>query len=192
MKKLYTYIILLTIISCWQELSQEKIEFLTNQENAKNQVSNWIKNHAKYPESYEPISFSEFGEFTTMRKNKEVPNSKTFIIKHTHKILNIDSTLETFSGYFILNNDFQVNIIEVERSKSIGGAIPPLTKIWMDKFGIKLSAKDSIEQEKTRKEETNKIIQNLKEDLENGELEPIYPFDKEQIKNLLDTIDLNN
>jgi hypothetical protein len=112
-----------------------------------NGVSDWIQNHAKYPDSYKSISFSEFSESASKRHDTKIPGSEKYVIKHTHEILDRDSNLVTFSGYFILENDFDINIIEKERSNSIGGAFPPQTEVWINQFGRKLNTQDSLELE---------------------------------------------
>lgn len=182
---------ILTISNCGHKLSPiEQKQYQENINKAQNEVSKWIKEHALYPESYESVSFGEYSESFSKRVDEKIPNTETYIIKHTHKILDKDSNMTTFSGYFILEHDYSVNIIEAERSKSIGGAFPPQLQIWMDNFGRPANHQDSLEFEEKQKRFTNKIINELKEGIENGNIYLGDTKDINMLKNITDTLEM--
>ena len=51
----------------------------------------------------------------------------------------------TFSGYFLLDNDFRVSIIEVNGMHAIGVGTYPEWEAWTDLFGRTMTAEDSSE-----------------------------------------------
>ncbi len=145
-KRLLVYVSLLIIFSCGGQLTEEeKKEFEAANKNVEIEVSDWIKNHAQYPNSYKSVSYSEFSQSVAKRNDEKIPGSEKYVIKHSHNILDKDSNLVTFSGYFILENEFDVNIIELERSNLMGGAFPPQTEIWTEQFGRSLNTQDSLD-----------------------------------------------
>ena len=188
MKLIIYLILLLTITGCINVLSpEEKQQYQERYTNAQTGISDWIKKRALYPDSYESISFSEFSESVSKRHGEKILGSEKYVIKHTHKILDKDSNLITFSGYFILENNFEVNIIEVERSNSIGGAFPPQTQVWSDQFGRPLNAQDSLELDHKQQEVMDKFIKDTK-----GNLETESQNDMNKLKDLIDTLEKKN
>jgi len=186
MKQLSLLTLLLVLIGCVSP--EERQQYQESNKNAQKGVIEWIKKHALYPASYESISFSEFSQSHSSRSGEKIPGSENYLIKHTHKTLDKDSNLMTFSGYFILENDFDVNIIEVNRSNSFGGAFPPKTEIWMSQFGRALNADDSLELEKLNNEKLKELVKSMKEGLESGDLKTDNPEVLENLINDLDTI----
>lgn len=152
---------------------------------SENEIKKWIKNHALYPDSYEPKSFSEFSQSYGSRNGDKIPNSDNYVIKHIHQLLNTDSMIETFSGYFILENNFDVNIIEIERSTSIGGAYPPKTKIWLDKFGRPENSDDSLHLEKKESVHKKRIIKEIQISIDEAN---VKSGNVEDLQNLIDTL----
>ncbi len=190
MMKLLMYMTLLIVFSCGHRLTEEEQqEFEATYENVETGVSDWIKNHAQYPDSYKSISFSEFSQSVSKRHDEKIPAYEKYVIKHTHKILDKDSNLVTFSGYFILENDFDVNIIEIERSNSIGGAFPPQTQVWTEQFGRHLNAQDSLELDQKQQQVKDKFIKEMKDGLEKGDVYTKDPNEMEKLKNLVDTLE---
>lgn len=192
-KTLITYLILMAVPGCGHRLTQEEQKKFENAyNNVQSGVSDWIKKYAMYPGSYQAISFGEFSQSVSKRHNKVIPNTERYIIKHTHNILDKDSNLTTFSGYFILEHDFDVNIIELERSKSMGGAFPPITQVWTDKFGRPLNAKDSLEFEKKQQQVNERFLKEMKDGLAKGDIYTEDANDMEKLKNLIDTLEKKN
>jgi len=190
MMRLLALLTLLTAVSCGHQVSEEdQKKFQATFRNITEGVSGWITKHALYPESYEPISFSEFSQSGSIRHGEKIPGSEKYVIRHEHKILDKDSNLVTFSGYFILENDFDVNIIEVERSNSIGGAFPPQTQVWMEQFGRPLHAQDSLELDQKQKVVMDKFVKEMKDGLNKGDLETENPEDLDKLKSLIDTLE---
>jgi len=187
--KLLTFFTILTISSCGHRLSSEEQQQYQDKINkVQSGVSDWIKKHALYPDSYESISFGEFSESVSIRHDEKIPNTENYVIKHIHKILDKDSNLTTFSGYFILEYDYSVNIIETERSNSIGGAFPPHIQVWTDKFGRPGNQQDSLEIEQKQKQVTNKFINELKDGLKKGDIYTEDPKDMNKLKSIIDTL----
>jgi len=156
-------------------------------EKCESAVSDWIKKHAAYPESYIPIEFSEYGEAYMGNGSEKIPNSESYSIHHTHRIKNINGDTTTFSGYFILQYDYFVDIIEDTKTNSAGGAFPPRLEIWLSKFGRPLTKEDSLEWDARIREETKKVLKELTEGLENGN-SYIKEGNKDSLKNILDSI----
>ncbi|MFN6943310.1 MAG: hypothetical protein ACK4ND_00070 [Cytophagaceae bacterium] len=178
MNKLLTLLIILTLSSCGNR--QERYE------KAQNAVSGWIKKYALYPDSYEPVSFGEYSESVSKRHNKKIPNSENYIIKHTHRILDKDSNLTTFSGYFFLEHDYYVSMIETEPGNSISGPFPPRTQVWTDYYRRPMNRQDSIELNQRRERVKKKLINQLKNDLKTGTVHTDDPEGLEMIKELLE------
>ena len=138
-----------------------------------------------YPKSYESISFSEFSQSYNSRNGDKIPDSDNYVIKHTHKLLNKDSVMETFSGYFILENDFDVNIIEIERSNSIGGAFPSQTHIWINNFGRPINNQDSLHLGKKGDQFKERIIKEIKTAIDEDN---ITSGNVEELQNIIDSL----
>ncbi|MFT5971137.1 MAG: hypothetical protein ACI8ZO_001656 [Flavobacteriales bacterium] len=188
--KLLTYLTLLTIVGCVNVLSpEEKRQYQERYTKAQAGVSDWINKHALYPDSYKSISFGQFSESVSKRHDEKISGTEKYVIKHTHKIFDKDSNSVTFSGYFILENDFDVNIIEVERSNSIGGAFPPQTQVWTDKFARPLNAQDSLELDKKQEKVMDKFIKEMKDGIESGDFHTEDPDGMGKLKNLIDTLE---
>jgi hypothetical protein len=49
----------------------------------------------------------------------------------------------TYSGYFILDNEFNVGIVETHRSAAISAGSEPDWKDWTDLFGRPMTAEDT-------------------------------------------------
>ena len=189
MNKLLTLLVILTLSTCSHRLShEEQLQYDARYTKAQNAVSNWIKKHALYPNSYESVAFSEYSESVGTRNDEKNPNTENYVIKHTHKILDKDSNLTTFSGYFILEYNYSVNIIETVRSNSIVGSYPPQTQVWTDKYGRLPNRQDSIDLDKQQEQVTDKILNDLKSGLKKGDIYTEDPKDMDKLKNLLDTL----
>ncbi|TNF48186.1 MAG: hypothetical protein EP305_06140 [Bacteroidetes bacterium] len=107
------------------------------------EVSKIIGNYAKYPESYEPISFEKFhimhianGE--TLKKEKD---SEDYVIGHRYRIKDINGNTVECYNTFKFDHEFQINIIEGEESNTVS-AYPPRVQEWLDKYGRSLSDKE--------------------------------------------------
>jgi len=190
MNKLLALVIVLIFGGCVNRLSpEEELQSRENSNQAQRAVTNWIRKYAQYPESYEPVSFSGYSESVSKRKDKKLPDTETYVIKHTHNLLDRDSNMSTFTGYFIMGHDYSVNIIEIERSNSFGGAFPSRTQIWTNKFGRALNRKDSLELEKQRQQVNGKMARDLKGGIESGDLQMDDPNDMDKLRNLLDSLE---
>lgn len=191
--RLLIFFMLLTLFSCgYLVTEEEQKEFDKTYKKAQTGVSDWIKKNAVYPDSYESISFSEFSQNHRSIKGDKILGSENYVIKHTHKAFNKDSNLVTFSGYFILENDFEVNIIEIERSNSVGGSFPPQTQVWTDQFGRPLNAQDSLEFNKKQQEVKGRLIKEVREGLDKGDFKSENPEDIKKLKSLIDTFERMN
>lgn len=182
-------LIFISLSSCQSYLSaeQEK-EYEKRNVAAQKAVTDWIKKYAKYPDSYEAVSFSDYSESFTSVNEKRIPESDSYVIKHSHKMLNKDSVLSTFSGYFIMEYDYFVSIIEKERSSATGKVFPPKTQVWMDVFGREANKQDSLEYKERYAKVTGKLVNELTKGLESGRLKTESPQDAYKLKELLDTL----
>ncbi len=186
-------LLFLTQFGCRKIISLEEMpEYQNKTKQAETEVSNWIKKYALYPDSYESISFTEYSESYSSRGNEKIPNSENYIIKHSHKLLNKDSSMVIFTGYFIMEYDYFISIIEKDRSNATGGAFPPLTSIWTNEFGRPLTNEDSLDLKKRHTQVTDDFIKEIKDGLDNGDIYTEDPNDKEKLRNLLDTLDKKN
>ncbi|WMJ71999.1 hypothetical protein RCC89_02255 [Cytophagaceae bacterium ABcell3] len=169
MKPSIIFIALLLInTSCISFLSEEEIKELEEkQEKAENSVKQWIQKYALYPKSYEEIAFDHFQEGYTSRKGKKVPDSETYVIWHKHKLLTRDSIPSTFSGYFLMENDFYITLIEEKRSNAIAGGFPPKVNDWMEKLGRELNYNDTLELNQRQQIVTEKSRMEIKRIIEN-------------------------
>jgi len=156
--KILSYLLLLACIGCSNMLTPEEKE---RYEKCQEEVSAWIKNYAQYPESYESISFEAYSELVSKQEGVKIHESEVYVLKHVHKILDRDSIMETFTGYFILAHDFSVNIIETSRSNETGRAFPPRVALWMDQFGRPQTAEDCIDLEQKEKNAMARFINEL-------------------------------
>lgn len=177
--------------SCGHRLSpEEQRQYQDNISKVENGISNWIKRHALFPDSYESVSFGEYSESSINRHDEKIPNTEIYVMRHTHRILDKDSILRTFSGYFILEHDYSINIIETERSNSIGGAFPPQIQVWTDRFGRPENHQDSLEFQQKQRQVMNRYINELKDGLKNGDIYTEDSKDMNKLKNVLDSLEM--
>ncbi len=116
----------------------------------------------------------------------KVSNSDFYKIKHTHKLKNKQNQIVEFSGYFILDYEFELNMVELENTNSLGGAFPPRIEVWTNLFAKKLSLEDSIRTNKIRKEKMNESFDIIKEAIKS---ENISDEEKDQLKGALKALD---
>jgi hypothetical protein len=154
---------------------------------AEQAVSKWIKDNAQYPDSYESLSFTDYQESYTLDGNERVPDSDNYVIYHSHRILNKDSVMKTFSGYFLMEYDYFVSIIELERSNSVSGGSEPRTQVWLNDFGRAYTKEDSLLIEKRSDREVKKIMKELKDGLESGDMETDNPEEAKKLLKFLDS-----
>lgn len=182
------YILLLLLLACKTNISNEQFkDSEERRENTEKAVSEWIKKYAKFPDSYEPLSFSDYEESYSSNDKGKIPNSENYKIRHSHKILTKDSVLETYTGYFILEYDYFVSAIENKKSNMIGGAFPPKTEIWTERYGRDLNSIDSLELKKREELQTQKVFNELKEALEKGDVQYDNLEDEELLKKIIDS-----
>lgn len=106
-------------------------------------VSKLIINYAKYPESYEPISFEQYhvmhiADGETLKKEKD---SEEYVIGHRYRIKDING--QTFECYntFKFDHEFKISIIEGEESNTYS-AYPPRVEEWLGRYGKTLSDRE--------------------------------------------------
>jgi hypothetical protein len=180
-----TVILMTILISCSGHImtQQDKDDFIKREKKCEDAVTSWIKKNAVYPDSYMSLGFKEYSEGSKLNGDEKIPNSERYSIFHTHKIKDINGETVTFSVYFKLEHDYFVDIIEIENSNSIGGAYPPETEIWLDKFGRPMTTKDSTELNERQLQYANKTLNELKNMKYESE------SDKEKVMKMLDTAD---
>ena len=138
-------ILLLFVTSCEERIpDDEKKLYQQSMNKAQESVTGWIKNNALYPGSYESLSFTAFTATYSKKKDAIIPGSEKYVIRHRHRLLDKDSSLVVFTGYFILDHNFSVKRIETTRSNSTGGDAPPQTRVWTDLFGRPENRVDSL------------------------------------------------
>lgn len=90
-------------------------------------VKDFIKTHSQFPDSYQPISFDKF---TWIGDGDDI----SFEIQHTYKLKQRNGKEIQAANYFILDKNFRVMLIEVNRSTTTK-VDPPQIEEWMLKFG---------------------------------------------------------
>lgn len=106
-------------------------------------VTSLILAFAKYPKSYESISFEEFhvmhiadGDTREIEKESIQP-----IIGHRYKIKNSEGKIVEVYNTFKFDYQFKINIIEGEESNTFS-SYPPMVQEWLEQYGRTLSDKD--------------------------------------------------
>jgi len=165
---------------------EQKQEYREGKLNTERGVSSWIIGQAYYPKSYKSISFSEFQPSFGASNGVKIPNSEDYVIKHTHNIRDKDSNLTEFTGYFILNNEFLVNSIELKRSNSRCCGFPPKTSVWLNKYGRDRNYKDTIEYNELELRVRREVILELKQAIEKGITDTAR---NNRLKKLIDTVE---
>jgi hypothetical protein len=188
-KYLIFFFLLINSFSCgYNILTDEEIKKNNEiKKEVEESISSWIIKYALYPKSYQSISFEEFTTSIEQNKEGKITNSEVYVMKHTHKILDKDSIIKEFSGYFILNNGFKITSIENVRSNSNGGGSTLDWNVWLSKFGKTLNHEDSVEFKNYEKSQIKKLFKDLKSGLENGD-SYIEGEDVEGVKNIIDSI----
>jgi hypothetical protein len=92
-------------------------------------IKQFIKDSSQYPDSYEPIVFTNY----TWGGNEEY---LFFEIQHKYKLKQVDGQQVEVTNYFILDNQFKIMLIETSRSKTIKSD-PPKIEEWIKEFGKK-------------------------------------------------------
>ena len=183
MKKLSATLLIFFISCHGHRMTNEEIEaWNLRQKKCEQAVTHWIKLHALYPETYQSLGFNEYSESCNDDNGKKVDNSENYIIFHTHSIKNINGDTVTFSGYFKLEYDYFVDIIDTSKTNSVGGAYPPQTEVWLRQFGKATTTDDSLDIERRKKKAIRKLVKDLKNGVSDNEEE------KEKTIKLLDSI----
>ncbi|MFM2387196.1 MAG: hypothetical protein RL660_1953 [Bacteroidota bacterium] len=107
----------------------ESKEFTNKDKEATDSIKYFIKLHAKYPESYAPI---EFTNFAWTNRDEFLP----FEVQHTYKLKTKSGKLEEVTNFFIFDGNLKLQLIETKRSEYYGGALPNFEE-WEAKFGKK-------------------------------------------------------
>ena len=191
----YSFLFILIFFnSCdYKEINnEEEKQFIHRKERAETAVSGFIRKYAMYPGSYESLSFSEYTVSYSQRHTDKIPDSENYSIKHTHRLLNKDSILQSFSGYFIMEHDYYISAIEKTRSNSTGGAFPPKTEVWTDEFARPMTEQDSLELMQRSKLVFSKFVKKMKEGIESGDMYSTNHGGLKKIKKLLDTLETEN
>jgi hypothetical protein len=90
-------------------------------------IKSFIKDNAKYPSSYESLSFKDY----VWGGSDE---DKFYTINHEYKIKQKDGAIVSAQNYFTLDKDYKIMIIETTRSNTIQ-ADPPKIDEWMKSYG---------------------------------------------------------
>jgi tetratricopeptide (TPR) repeat protein len=106
-------------------------------------VKKLIINYAKYPDSYEAISFEQFhimyiADGANLKKEKD---SEDYVIGHRYRIKDVKGNIVECFNTFKFDHEFHINIIEGEESNTVS-AYPPRVYEWMENYGRSLSDKD--------------------------------------------------
>ena len=167
---------------------EEKAAQAERYQKCQESISNWIKYNAQYPESYKSISFGEYSESISKRSGEPIAGTENYFLHHVHEILDKNGVMQTFSGYFILEDDFSVNIIETQKSNSLGGAFPPRVDAWLDKYGRPRTVQDSIDLANQQKETIGRLVDDLKRAKEEENIQSGDPAAVDKIIKKLDTL----
>jgi hypothetical protein len=170
MKLLGPVLLMSLIVSCDQRLSPEETA-KANEQFVKCQeaVKQWIATHAMYPESYSSISFDEYATGRKLNGDEPIPNSETYELRHTHRLRTVTGDTTTYSGYFVLDNEFNVGIVETQRSTAIGAGSVPDWKDWTDLFGRPMTAEDTAAFQERAKRSFRDEMERVREHMKDGD-----------------------
>ena len=90
-------------------------------------IKQFIKDNSQYPDSYEPITFSNY----SWGGNED---NLFFEIQHKYKLKQTSGQQTEVTDYFILDSHFKVMLIETNRSNTVK-IDPPKIQEWISKFG---------------------------------------------------------
>lgn len=170
MKFLGPALLLSLIVGCGQRLSPEETAKAKEQfANCQEAVKQWIVAHAMYPESYSSISFDEYATGRTLNGDEPIPNSETYEIRHTHRLRSVTGDTTTYTGYFVLDNEFNVGIVETHRSAAISIGSEPDWKDWTDLFGRPTTAEDTAAFQERAKKSFREELERVRERMEDGD-----------------------
>lgn len=101
-------------------------------------VKSFIKQYARYPEIYQPISFPFFslGSETGRRRTD-------FRLRHVYKIKNNRRQMEKVMSEFVFDEKLNINVIARDSSNTVF-SIPPMIGDWLKTYGRHLTKKDSV------------------------------------------------
>lgn len=169
MKFLGSVLLLSLFVGCGQRLSPEESAKAKEQfANCQEAVKQWIVTHATYPESYSSISFDEYTTCRKLNGDEPIPNSETYAIHHTHRLRSVSGDTTTYSGYFVLDNEFNVGIVETHRSAAISAGSEPDWKDWTDLFGRPMTAEDTAVFQERAKKSFREELERVREHMEDG------------------------
>jgi tetratricopeptide (TPR) repeat protein len=122
------------------ELQKDEIEIQKRSEKA---VDKFILKYAKYPDSYQSISYQDFHVMSIVdgSTGKRQKNSENPVIGHSYKLMNANGEIMEYYNTFKLTYDFKMNIIEGEESNTVSSYPPDINK-WIELNGRSLSKKD--------------------------------------------------
>lgn len=180
--------VLLLISSCWSS-SEDHKHFLDNRDKTQKAVSAWIKDHALYPGSYKSISFDEYSESYNEINGVKKKGSECYSILHTHEILDKDSILKQFTGYFVVDNEFILNRVEEQKSNISGTSFPPKTEIWINRFGRPANHQDTVLFHQLQKKFTSRFVNELKDGIDKGSIYTKEGIDIKELEALIDSLE---
>lgn len=90
-------------------------------------IKQFIKLNAQYPDSYEPIEFTNY----SWGGNDE---NVFFELQHRYKLKQKDGKQVEATNYFVLDGNFKIMLIETTRSNTVK-VDPPRIEEWTNKFG---------------------------------------------------------
>ena len=189
--KIYIAILFALFSSCGGHvLSKQEIQkYQSSQRKCEDAVTFWIKNQALYPDSYQSLGFKEYREASEYQGSKKISGSESYYIWHSHTLKDVKGELKTFSGYFLLENDFFINTISTEKLTLVGPSFPPRTELWISQFGRARNASDSSVLEIRQKKMFGKILNDLNQSINNGDARFEKEWDEQKWKNMLDSLD---
>lgn len=120
--------------------AQEKLKLKKQTENA---IQSFIRDYAKFPESYKSISFENFHLLSTIdpKTSKTDEKSKMYVIGHHYQLKDsLGIKMECFNT-FKLNSEFMINVIEAEESDTYS-SFPPRINEWLKLYGRILTEED--------------------------------------------------
>jgi hypothetical protein len=130
MMKYFVILILLTACNPFH-IAEKRKAFALLQAKSKETVTDFIKNYAQYPETYEPISF---GYFERQMGNASTGEHERFTIFHEFTIRNLIGELTVIKTYFFLNENFVVCVVYNELHPNGAYAYSSL-KLWTSTVG---------------------------------------------------------
>lgn len=119
-----------------------------NQAKCQFAIENWIKNHAKFPDSYRPLNYEPIRYHYVSQNGVEVLPLRKYKLVHTFELQDTSENLLVATMDFELQPDFFIDYIHYQEKNVIHlqtRYFPPIYTDWLKQFGRPLTRMDTLE-----------------------------------------------